>query len=93
MKIRLPQKQNVANEAQAFSLQGHQHKTDQIMLGVIWGLLVYSFALANWYDTWNESLWIGLPSAIVPTIQVYRLAGHLLTRISIAASFMIFSAI
>ena len=48
---------------------------DKIMIGVIWFLFVMSLGLANWYNTWTEALWIGLPSALVPTALFLYDAG------------------
>ena len=78
---------------QAFTLKGVQSNIDRLMVGVLLGLLAYSFALAGWYDTWNEALLIGLPSVLVPTVLVAKMPGHLLTRVAIAASFMVFCAL
>ena len=47
-------------------MQRLYHQGDRIMIGVIWFLFAMSLALANWYDTWAEAFWIGLPSALVP---------------------------
>lgn len=66
---------------------------DKIMLGVIWFLFVMSLGLANWYSTWSEALWIGLPAAVVPSILASMMPGKLITRLAVAASFMIFSAL
>lgn len=66
---------------------------DKIMLGVIWFLFAMSLGMANWYSTWSEALWIGLPSAIVPTVLVYLMSGKLITRLVIATSYMVFCAL
>lgn len=66
---------------------------DKIMIGVIWFLFAMSLGLANWYNTWSEALWIGLPSALVPSLLVYMMRGKLITRLVIATSYMIFSAL
>lgn len=66
---------------------------DKIMLGVIWFLFIMSLGLANWYSTWAEALWIGLPAAAVPSILGFIMPGKLITRLAVATSFMIFSAL
>lgn len=66
---------------------------DKIMIGVIWFLFVMSLGLANWYNTWTEALWIGLPSALVPTALFYMMRGQLITRLVIATSYMVFCAL
>ena len=66
---------------------------DKIMIGVMWFLFAMSLGLASWYNTWSEALWIGLPSAIVPTILVFMMSGKLITRLVIGAAFMVFCAL
>ena len=66
---------------------------DKIMIGVMWFLFAMSLGLASWYNTWSEALWIGLPSAIVPTILVSMMSGKLITRLVIGAAFMVFCAL
>jgi methyl-accepting chemotaxis protein len=66
---------------------------DRLLLGVVGVLLVASFALAPWYDTWAEALVIGLPAAIIPAWLVAGSAGTLVTRCSIAASLVILTAL
>ena len=75
------------------SLNRLYQQGDKIMIGVIWFLFVMSLGLASWYNTWSEALWIGLSSAIVPTILVYIMSGKLITRLVIATSYMVFSAL
>lgn len=66
---------------------------DKIMIPVTWFLFVMSLGLANWYGTWSETVWIGLPAAIVPTVLYYLMAGKLITRAAVAASYMVFCAL
>jgi methyl-accepting chemotaxis protein len=75
------------------SLDRLYRQGDRIMVGVIWLLLVMSLSLAGWYDTWPEALMIGLPSAIVPSVLLALAPGTLVSRLSNAAAFMIFSAL
>ncbi len=89
--FKLKRKENM--ETQAFTLNSLQCKTDKFMVGVLFALLAYSFALASWHDTWSEAILIGMPSALVPALLAMKLAGHIITRCSIAAAFMIFSAL
>lgn len=63
------------------------------MLGVVWGLLILSLSLASWHDTWDWALMIGLPLALIVTAVAIVAPGALVTRLSIAASFMIFCAL
>ena len=66
---------------------------DKIMVGVIWFLFVMSLGLSSWYGTMAEAIWIGLPSALVPTFLYLKLSGSLVSRLVNAASFMIFCAL
>lgn len=66
---------------------------DRLLVGVIGVLLLVSFGLATVYGTWSEALLIGLPAAIVPAWLARAHAGELVTRCSIAASLVIFTAL
>jgi methyl-accepting chemotaxis protein len=66
---------------------------DRLLLGVIAGLLCLSFALAPWYHTFDATLAIGVPAALVPAWLVWARPGLLVTRCAIAASLMIFAAL
>ena len=70
-----------------------QGDADRLMTGVIWFLMLISFAMSFWYDTLMASLFIGLPAVAVPTFLTMTLAGSRLSRIAVGASFMIFSAL
>ena len=80
------------------SIAGHlnqsRHKADLIFMPVLAVLFLASLGLATWYGTWLEALLIGLPAAAMPFV-IMRLSpqGALATRIAVAASFMIFSAL
>ncbi|MCG7587695.1 methyl-accepting chemotaxis protein [Photobacterium sp. OFAV2-7] len=63
------------------------------MLALLWTLLVISLGLASWYQTWTEAILIGVPAVLVPTVLVYKLPGTLVSRLSIAISLMVFSAL
>ena len=78
---------------ETISLQGFYAQSDRLMLGLLWGLFIYSLALANWYGTWTEAFVIGLPAALVPTGLYFLVKGTQITRSAVAASFMIFSAL
>jgi len=69
------------------------HQGDKIMIGVTWFLFIMALALAGWYGTWAEALWIGLPSALVPTVLLYLMPGQRITRLAVAVGFMLFCAL
>jgi len=75
------------------SLNAYYSKSDKMMLGLLWGLFIYSLALASWYDTWAEALVIGLPAAAIPTVLFFLVKGTQFTRSAVAAAFMIFAAL
>jgi len=81
------------NGAQGFSLDNHYRRSDRMMVGVNWILLLLAFGLAGWHDTWGAALAIGLPAALVPTAMMVLMPGTRLTRIANAAAFMIFAAL
>ncbi|MCV6587440.1 MAG: methyl-accepting chemotaxis protein [Marinobacterium sp.] len=76
----------------AFLLE-HYRQADRLMIKVIWFLLFVTLVFASWYGTWAEALIIGLPTALVPTLLGMQMAGSRLTRHSIAAALMLFSAL
>lgn len=78
---------------QQFSLNNLYRRTDNLMAGVLWGLVLYSFALAGWYDTWAEAFWIGVPAAAVPTALILLMPGQLIGRLSIAIGGMVITAL
>ena len=66
---------------------------DRLLLGVIAGALLLTFAIAPWYGTLDAALLIGLPAAFVPALLAWVRPGALLTRCTIAGSLMIFAAL
>ena len=75
------------------SLQALYKQGDKIMVGVIWFLFVMSLGLSAWYGTMAEAIWIGLPSALLPTLLYFKLGGSLVSRLVNATSFMVFCAL
>ncbi|WP_202626607.1 methyl-accepting chemotaxis protein [Steroidobacter agaridevorans] len=68
-------------------------RADRLMVGVLAGLLVLTFALAPRYDTWQWALLVGLPAALIPGAFAFIYPGSLLTRMSVATSLMVFCAL
>jgi methyl-accepting chemotaxis protein len=66
---------------------------DRIMVSVQWFLFLISLTLASWYDTWAESMVIGLSSAILCTVFSFSLPGGRVTRVTQGLSLMVFSAL
>jgi|JI10StandDraft_1071094.scaffolds.fasta_scaffold04970_4 methyl-accepting chemotaxis protein len=74
-------------------IQSLQGKADRLMLimTVVMGLL--SLGLAAGTSTWASFLLISLPTVAVVAAQVYLNPAHLLTRLTIAAAFMVLSGV
>jgi hypothetical protein len=66
---------------------------DRIMLGVAWGLLLLSLALAPWYGTWALALTVGITLAAASTAAVFLLPARRGARVLNAVVFMSFSAL
>src|ERR1700749_4270681 len=66
---------------------------DRLLLGVVGILLLMSLALAPLHDTWTEALTIGLPTAAVVAWLVSSSPGALVTRCTVAAALMVFTAL
>lgn len=78
---------------ESVTLQAHYLKADRIMLGVIWFLVIYSFGVAAFYDTWAQALVIGGLTGIAVTALHLLIPGQRLLRCLIGAAFMVFSAL
>lgn len=66
---------------------------DRLMLGALCFLLFACLVFAALTDTWGVALAVGLPAVATP-YALYRMApGSLLSRLAIAAAFMIFAAL
>jgi methyl-accepting chemotaxis protein len=66
---------------------------DRFFLTLSLALLALSFGLASWNGTWAEAFLVGVPAVAVPAMISKAMPGHRLTRISFAASLMVFSAL
>jgi methyl-accepting chemotaxis protein len=75
------------------TLRRLQSRADKLMIGVVWGLVVLSMALAPWHSTWTWAFLIALPVAIGLSLLVILAPGTLTTRIAIGVAFMVISAL
>ncbi|MDH4225263.1 MAG: methyl-accepting chemotaxis protein [Deltaproteobacteria bacterium] len=66
---------------------------DRIMLLVVWGLVVFSLALAPWHDTWGSALTVGLGGAGLVSVLVALVPGRLITRLTIGTTLMVLTAL
>jgi len=65
-------------------------EADTFFVKLTGALFVVSLALASWHNTWMEAIFVGLPAFIVPTMISKAMPGQRISRISFAASMMIF---
>ena len=64
---------------------------DKLLMRVLTGLLLVSFALAPWHHTWAEALVIGVPSWAICAWLTRFHGGEAVTRCAVAASLMVFA--
>jgi methyl-accepting chemotaxis protein len=81
------------SQSPGFSLAQQYRRGDCLMVGVCWLLLLYSFVLSFLHDTWMLMLIIGVPAAVVPTLFAFFQCGSRISRVAVAAAFMVFSAL
>jgi methyl-accepting chemotaxis protein len=70
-----------------------QAHADRLMLGALALHLVVTLASAAITDTWGIAFLVGVPTFLVPLIVARLQPGALVTRMTIAAAFMVFSAL
>lgn len=74
-------------------LQPFYAQGDRVMLPVLIFLFLFSLALADWHDTWTEVFIIGGIAVVIPITLIFLAPGALITRVAVAVSFMVFSAL
>ena len=65
-------------------------RSDKVILSVLAGMQIFSFALASWHDTWLLSILIGLPLLLISAGLVYSKPGALMTRLFNGAAMMVY---
>ncbi|MES2743099.1 MAG: methyl-accepting chemotaxis protein [Pseudomonadota bacterium] len=68
-------------------------KIHTVFLVLLWGLFVFSLALAPWYDTFLVAFMVGVPAAAVPTALIFMAPQALATRLCVGAALMVFCAL
>ncbi|MDQ2075344.1 methyl-accepting chemotaxis protein [Marinimicrobium sp. ABcell2] len=76
-----------------FSLDGQRQRAHMFMLAVVWILFAYAVALAFWYGVWGTALVLAFLMALAPSLLVWCMPGHVITRLSFAVSFMAMTAV
>src|SRR5690606_37504659 len=71
----------------------HYRRADVMLLPVIWLLFIMALCLAPWYGTWAPALWVGVPAALLPTVLTIAAPGRRITRMTIGAAMMVFTAL
>jgi methyl-accepting chemotaxis protein len=74
-------------------LQPQRAAADRVMLSMMVFLLLVCFACAHFTNTWTLTAIVGLPALLVPWTIYKGAPGSLASRISIACSLMVFSAL
>lgn len=60
---------------------------------VLVSLFLFTLALADWYDTWDIALLIGVPAAAVPIALILTSPGSMASRLMVAVAYMVFSGL
>ena len=63
------------------------------MLPLLWLLFVCGLTLSTLHGTWNWALLVGLPTAIVPSLFIWRAPEVFATRALVASALMVFAAL
>lgn len=74
-------------------LQKFRLNTDRFFIYTLLGLLLVTIGLAAYKSSWTAAIIIGVPALVFPFI-IFRVSpGTLLSRLTIGAAFMVFSAL
>ncbi len=65
-------------------------RADRLILKVLVGMQLFSFALASWYSTWLLSITIGLPILLISALLCYQQSGQLITRLFNGVALMVY---
>ena len=71
----------------------HYRKADQIMLGIIWLMFVFSLGLAFWFDTFAQSIVVGGSTSLVLTLLYRLIGGTRLMRCLLGVGLMVMAAL
>ncbi len=68
----------------------HIGMANRFFIAVLCGLVLFSICLAPWHGTWTLVLLLGVPTAVLPSLFIWKAPGALFTRMMVAAATMIF---
>src|SRR5450830_35280 len=74
-------------------LDRYYHQAHRLVLPLLWLLFVVGLGLSGLHDTWHWALLIGLPSALIPSLLIWRAPHAFVTRALIAVAMMVFAAL
>jgi methyl-accepting chemotaxis protein len=74
-------------------LDAIRRKADRIMCAILGLHLLYCLALAPWHGSYMAFFLVGVPTAGIAMLLTLRMPGHLLTRLVVAAEFMVLTAL
>ena len=83
----------VAIESVGSSLTRFRASSDRLLLRVLFAHLLLCICYGIINDSWPVALLIGLPTVALPWFWVQTMAGALVTRLAMAAAFMLMSAL
>jgi methyl-accepting chemotaxis protein len=68
----------------------HIAMANRFFVAVLGGLLLFSICLAPWHGTWTPVSLVGVPTAVLPILFIWKAPGALFTRMMVAVATMIF---
>lgn len=74
-------------------MNNNYQRADKMMLGVLWLMFVASLAISGIHDTLSWAIYVGLPTAAIPTAFIFLKPGSFLTRSLVATALMVFTAL
>src|SRR5450830_1463674 len=74
-------------------LDRYYKQAHRLMLPLLWLLFVCGLTLSTLHGTWNWALLVGLPTAIVPSLFIWRAPEVFATRALVASALMVFAAL
>jgi methyl-accepting chemotaxis protein len=68
-------------------------QTDRVLSLLLLAHIPVAFALAPVHGTWLLAALVGIPAGAIPYVLARRMPGHVYTRMTVAAAFMVFSGL
>jgi methyl-accepting chemotaxis protein len=67
----------------------HIAMANRFFMAVLGGLVLFSICLAPWHGTWTPVLLLGVPTAVLPILSIWKAPGALFTRMIVATATML----